>query len=244
MNYLQLVQSAIAECGASNTSVLTVVGATGEQLRFVNWVKDSWLEIQNKHEDWGFMRSSYLLNLPAGNGTSFTTTSGRSTYPLGVVAGTTSMVAAASLGKWDQYSFRNFSTANVLRSDEIVMDLITFDEWRNSYELGALRQVVTRPVAVAIAPDNTVCVGPPSNGLYTVEADYWVAPQTFALDADVPTGLQAQYHMLIVYGVMKKYAAYEAAPEVKTRADEEFGTMFRQLESKFGPQIMEAGALA
>src|SRR5712664_2726175 len=153
MNFLQLCQSAIAECGASGTILTTTISQTGEQLRFVNWVTQARIEIQNSHEDWGFMRSSYLLGLPTGQGVYFVTAAGRSNYPLGTTAGVNSMVAPANFGKWDEYSFRNYSTSDSTRRDEIFMDPITFDDWRDAYMLGALRQVQTRPIAVALDPD-------------------------------------------------------------------------------------------
>lgn len=244
MTFLQLVQSLIAECGASGTLLTTTVAQSGENLRFVNWTIQSWMEIQNNHLDWGFMRSSYLLGLPPGNGVSFPTTSGRANYPLGSVSGTTCMVPAANFRMWDEYSFRNYSTSDALRRDEIQMDLLSFDDYRDSYQLGALRSVVTRPVAVAIGPDSSINIGPPSNGLYTIEADFWTMPQTFVNDVDVPTGLPANYHMLIVYRGMKKYARYEAAPEVATGAEDEYRPMYSQLEAQFAPRMIDGPALA
>lgn len=240
MTFLQLCQKLIQECGVSG-SMVTTASQVGEMARVVGWINDSWSEIQTTHDDWEFMRSSYL-NQSAG--TSFTTTAGQALYPLGNTVGTTCMVLPANFGTWDQYSFRNFSTSNVLRSDEIFMSPITYDEWRDAYMYGALRQVKTRPVTVAIAPDKSVCVGPPSNGLYTIEGDYFLQPQSFVNDGDVPTGLQAQFHMLIVYKAMKKYAGYEAAPEVAARAEDEYNPLYRSLEGRYGPRIMEGAALA
>lgn len=240
MNYLDLCKSLIIECGITGT-LGAVTGQIGEFQRVVTWIRDAWTEIQNNHDDWGFMRSSYLNG---GLGTTFTTTNGRAVYPLGNSAGTTCMVPVASFGKWDPYTFRIFTTTNVLKTDETDLELIGYDDWRDNYMMGAQRQVASRPSVVAVAPDNAVCLGCSSNGLYSVEGDYFVAPQVFAADGDVPTGLLAQYHMLIVYRAMKKYAGYEAAPEVAIRAEDEGNPMYRQLEAKFGPQMQDGYALA
>lgn len=239
MNYLALCQSLVQECGIAGM-IGGVSAATGEMARVTAWIATSWQEIQNKHDDWGFMRSSYLT----GGGASFPTIAGQSTYALGTAPGTVG-VAAANFGKWDVYSFRNYTTSVAAKSDEIFLDHIEFDDWRDAYLFGALRTVRTRPVALAIAPDDsTVCVGPPSNGLYTVEGDYFTAPQTLVADVDIPSGLPAQYHMIIVYNAMKKYASYEAAPEVAIRAQDEYGPIFKQMEAKFGPQFFTGPALA
>lgn len=246
MNYLQLCQRMIREAGISGVSSFTsTVGVTGEAQRVTDWISTAWTEIQGKCEDWGFMRASYLNPTgPAGQaipGTSFPTVSGQSAYPLGAGPGTTNV---ASLLKWDEYSFRSFTTTNVNKQDEIFLDPISYDDWRDGYLLGALRQVRTRPVAVAIAPDMSVCLGPVPNGNYTIEGDYWVTPQAFAVDADVPKGLPIQDHMIIVYEALKYYSAYESAPEVADRAETEFNKMFKRLESRFGPRVIMAASLA
>lgn len=237
MNLLALVNSAILNCGVSGGPLTTTAGQTGSLGRMVSWVGDSWNEIQTEHDDWDWMRSSNLL----GAGASFVTVAGQASYQLGTGAGTVG-VAVDSFGKWDQTTFRAYTTT-VGTNDEQFLDEIPYDVWRDAYMLGALRSVQTRPVAVAVGPDQSVNVGPPSNGLYTVTADYFVAPSVMTQDADVPTGLPLRFHMLIVYKAMTKYAGYESAPEVFSRGNSEYNLMFNQLEGARLPQISFAGAL-
>lgn len=240
MNYLELCQALIRECGISGlSSFSTVAGATGEAARVTSWITEAWNEIQTQHEDWEFMRSSYLN----GGGVSFVTDTNVQVYPLGTGSGTVG-VAADSFGKWDEYSFRNFTTSVSNKQDEIFLDNMSYDDWRDAYMYGALRTVRTRPVGFAIAPNKSICLGPPSDGLYTIEGDYWVAPQRFSADGDVPTGLQTRYHMAIVYRAMMKYAGYESAAEVDARARQEYGPLYRDLESTWAPRVMDGGALA
>ncbi len=183
------------------------------------------------------MRSSNLLGL----GASFVTVAGQASYPLGTGAGTVG-IAVDNFGKWDRDTFRCFTTT-VGFINEIFLDDVPFDVWRNSYMLGAMRTVQTRPVAIAVGPDQSVNLGPPPNALYTVTADYWVAPSVMAADGDTPTGLPLRYHMLIVYRAMQKYGYYESASEVLQRANTEYNLMFAQLEAARLPQISFAGAL-
>lgn len=237
MNYLALVNSAILNCGVSGGPISTVVGATGSIGRIVSWVGDSWSELQTEHDDWDWMRSSNVL----GAGASFATVAGQASYPLGTGAGTVGILAD-DFGKWDADSFRAYTTS-VGVADEQFLDDIDFDVWRDAYMVGPMRSVQTRPVAVAVGPDQSVNVGPPSNGLYTVTADFWVAPTVMAADADIPTGLPTRFHMLIVYRTMIKYAGYESAPEVWGRATREDRRMTAQLEAARLPSISFAGAL-
>lgn len=257
MNYLQLCQRACVECGvASGTAIKlalpTVATATGSIGRVVGWVADAWTDIQMDHDDWDWMRSSSLLGL----GCSFSTVAGQASYPLGgnsdfggdfggdfAAAVGTVGIAPDLFGKWDPETFRSYPTA-VGFAGEMFLDEIPFNAWRNYYMLGAQRLVKTRPVVVAIGPDQSLNLGPPSDGLYTITGDYFVAPSEMVADADVPIGLPTRFHMLIVYRAMMKYAGYESAPEVYQRGSEENASMYAQLQAVRAPTISFGGALA
>jgi hypothetical protein len=237
MNYLELVQRLAQECGASGT-ITTLVDAEGQDLRLKTWIDQAWSEIQTKHDDWTWMRSSRLL----GAGVSFVTVAADYDYPLGTGGGTVG-VEADDFGKWDPYSFR-LSTTSLSFRDETALGLITYDQWRNGYMIGAQRFVTTRPTVVAIGPDETVVIAPPPTVGYTITADYYVAPSTMTDNDDVPTGLPLPFHMLIVYLAMTYYAGYESAPEVLDRAQSGYGPMMRKLERLRAQPVMMAGALA
>lgn len=236
MNRLSLTQRLALECGVSG-AISTTLNQTGEFLRLVTWIDQAWTDLQTKHDDWDWMRSSNVL----ASGASFATVAGQASYPLGSGTGTVG-ITADNFGKWDTETFRCYTTA-ASTNDEMLLDHIPYDSWRDAYMLGALRQVQTRPVAVAIGPNKSVCVGPPSNGLYTVTADYFVAPSSMAADVSLPTGLPTQFHMLIVLDAMRMYAGYEAAPEVMGRGDTGYTKMLAQLEGTNMPGMSFAGAL-
>lgn len=237
MNFLQICNRLIGECGVSGGPLITTSGQVGSLGRIVNWVGDSWTEIQTEHDDWNWMRSSSIL----GSGASFVTLAGVATYPLGTSSGQVG-IAVDSFGKWDVETFRCYTTS-VGTSSELFLDDIPFDTWRDAYMFGAMRSVQTRPVAIAIGPDQSVNLGPPSNGLYTITGDYFLAPSVMSNDTDVPTGIPLRFQMLIVYKAMMKYAGYESAPEVYARGSSEYNLMFAQLEAARLPQISFAGAL-
>lgn len=243
LSFLTLAQIAAVQCGVASsqaiqTALPTTVGATGSLGRIVGWVNDAWTDIQCDHEDWTWMRSSNLL----GAGVSFQTLAGQASYPLGLGPGTVG-VDVNAFGKWDRETFRNFTTTSGY-VNEMFLDEIPYDEWRDSYMFGAMRNVQTRPVVCAVGPDQSLCLGPPPNGLYTVTADYFVAPSVLVADTDVPIGLPTRYHMLIVYRVMMKCGGYESAPELYQRGAEENGGMYAQLMSVRAPRASFSGALA
>lgn len=243
MNYLQLVQRMASECGVSGT-LTTVAGQQGSLLRCVNWIQQAWIEIQTAHDDWTFLRSSRLL----GAGASFATVSGQLFYPVGTGAGTVG-ISADDFGAWDMDSFR-VQVTSVGFANETYLDKVAFDNWRNSYMYGAMQQVVTRPVAIAEGPENQLCLGPASDGTYTVTGDFYWAPQIMTIDADEPKNrgltwrLPKRFDMLIVYRAMRYYAAYESAPEVHQRAVDGEGDMMAKLEMLYLPEFNSGEPLA
>jgi hypothetical protein len=110
--------------------------------------------------------------------------------------------------------------------------------------LGAMRKVQTRPVAIAIGPDQSLNLGPPPDGEYTITGDFFVTPQELVLDADVPFHFPTRFHLLIVYKAMTKYGGYEAAPEVSQRGLDEYSRLFSQLLSVRAERMTWGGALA
>lgn len=237
MNFLSLSQRLIQECGVSGT-LSTTAGVTGEQQRITSWINSAWNDLQTRHDDWTWLRSSVLT----GGGVSFATVAGQAYYPLGIGAGNVG-IAASVFGKWDKTSFRCNTTA-VGFLDETYLDPIGYDEWRDGYMYGAMRSVQTRPVAIAIGPGKQLCLGPPPNGNYTITGDYYLAPTQMVNDTEEPTGLPAQFHMAIVYNAMMMYAGYEAASEVFQRGQAGYSRMMTELEANYAPTIMFAGALA
>jgi hypothetical protein len=243
VNFLALAQRAAVECGVASSTAIqtampTVVGATGSLGRIVNWVNDCWTSIQMDRDDWEFMRSAVLL----GNGTSFQTIAGQASYPLGTGPGTVG-VATEALGKWDRETFRCYATAGGFRGEGF-LDEVPFDVWRDSYMLGAMRAVQTRPQMVAVGPDQSLCLGPPPNALYTIEADYFVAPTEMVADTDIPIGLPTRFHMLIVYQTMVECAGYESASELFERGTRDSAEMYSQLMAARAPRMTSGGALA
>lgn len=252
----------------------TVAALPSNLGRIVNWVNDAWTDVQMDQDEWEWMRSSSLLghgvafqtvsgtySYPLGAGATDFNTDFNSDFGTG--ASGTVGVLPENFGKWDRDTFRCFTTAigqgdftsdfssdfstgagTGVFNDEMFLDEIPYDRWRNGYMLGAMRRVRTRPYVIAVGPDQSLCLGPPPNGNYTITGDYWVAPTEMVDDTDIPVGLPIRFHMLIVYRVMMKYAGYESAPEVYQRGSQENAGMYAQLMAARAPRISFAGALA
>lgn len=239
MTFLELVQRLMLECKVSG-SISTVVNQTGENLAYVTWINQAWLDIQNWRRDWLWMRSTSFQS----GGMSFTTVAGQAVYPLGLGAGTVG-VASASFGDWLRETFRCYTTASGIQTDEMLIGWLDYDDWRNAYMLGPMRAVQTRPVIMAISPNKSICVGPPPTSAYTITGDYETRPTLMAVaDASEPTGLDTQYQMAIVYKAMIDYGYANIGQEALERGTMRFRTIMRQLERLQLPGMTWGGALA
>lgn len=246
MNLLQLCQRVGLEAGVSG-AITTAQNQTGESGRVVTWVTSAWNDLQTIHDDWAWMRSSYILaaeggGFEPGQGLTFNSVAGQPIYTFGTGTGYNG-VQLANFQKWVRGSFYCYPTATGFIA-ETPLDLIDYDVWRNTYMLGANRNVQTRPVAIAIGPDMSICLGPPPAAGYTVTGDYYAAPSQMSADTDTPTGLPAAQHMIIAWKALLDYAGYEAAPEVLQRAERHYESMLSQLEAIRLPEVGFAGALA
>ncbi len=66
LNFLQLAQKLRQEAGISGSGPTTTVGQTGELGRVCDWILQSYNDIQERHDDWGFMRNTFSLPLTIG----------------------------------------------------------------------------------------------------------------------------------------------------------------------------------
>lgn len=239
LTFLQLGQLATQRCGANNVTLTTMQDQTGESQRFVQWTGDAWIELQTLHDDWEWMKSSQFI----GGGVAFIPQSGQSVCSFGTAAGDLG-ITSNMFGKWDVGSFRNYTTSAGVTSEIFMTHIKKYQAWFDAYEYGANRNVKTRPVAFAVGPNYEICVGPPSNGLYTVTGDFYFAPTPMIEDSDTPLGLPDEHYLAIVGRVMMYYADYESAPEVMNAGQKLWNRHIFELERQRGPRTRGAAALA
>jgi len=218
VNNLELCQSLRELAGIRGTGPSTVVGQTGEMLRVVNWIKKSWVDIQNLHKSWTFLI----------NDLAFTTAASKGDYTL-------ADMNASNLRQLDLKSLRCEITSMGFRNRQFMEDW-DWDQFRNLYRFNNLTE--GRPIRFSVDPkDRSLCLAaiPDATG-YTITGRYWSKPIEFTADADVPA-IPEQYHMLIVYWALSKYAGYESAPEAKQEALENKARMLSALEADQLPDV-------
>lgn len=226
MTFLELVQMVHRECGVAGSTVATVVNQTGESGRLVEWVRQSWHELQLHREQWWWMRKEFSLDTVSGTGT---------------YAASDCTPAVTDLGEWKTDSFRIYKQSTGL-ADEGTLSFKEYGLWRNLYALNV--QTNQRPVFVTVKPDMSIALGPAPDDIYVVTGEYFSAPADMTLDTDTPTGLPSQYHMAIAHLAATKYAGFESAAEVYAYGKDRYEFYLQRLELNQLDPVLAGAPLA
>jgi hypothetical protein len=230
MNFLALVNRARRECGISSAALTTFTSLSVEDTKIKEWVGEAWHDLQLHRPDWQWMRKPV----------SFATVAAQQTY--------TTAVIASDLAAWKLDSFRCYTTASSF-ADEQILPFMEYETYRNVYLFGSQRTTQTRPVVITVAPGTkNLMTGPLPDAGYTIVGEYYRTVTDLTATTDSPSdsgnGLDARWHMVLVYMAMRGYAAFEAAPEVWTRADFETRRLLSRLEADQMPPITFGPPLA
>ncbi len=225
MTFLELCERAAVECGSSSVPT-SVVSQSGEAQRFVNWVSQSWMDIQQAAR-WDWLQDDFSFQTTASDGDYTPTQAGITRFKT-----------------WVPDTFRIYLTADGQATEQYLIEQ-DWDWFRDVYLFGGQASQTGRPTQYAIRPhDRAIVLGDKPNGIYTVTGRYWKSAQTLAADADEPEGIPEEFQMLIVYRAMLKYAGYESAAEVLATARGEYRTMMMRMTEQCLPRLTLGATLA
>lgn len=236
MNYLALCRQAVQDCdvSGSGTTPTTVVSQTGQLKLIVDWVKNAYIEIQNKHTDWRWMRRQFTFNTVNNDGI----------YEYGDCTDVDASAVITRFDRWwaDDYEFPFTIYAQAAGvAAERDLQYLPWSYFKRMYRRGT--QVSGPPAHVSVDDANRLVLGPKPDGIYVVSGEFQRSAQILAADADIPE-MPTQFHMLIVYRAMMKYAGFESAPEVYDTGNAQATMMIRQLEANQKPMPRMAPPLA
>ena len=226
--YLQLVNKLRRECGVSGSDVATLSSQTAEFNRLAGWINLSWLDIQEAHDDWFFLRQPFAFPTVAQQFSYTPTQALISTSP--------------GLGNWKRDSVRAYSPA-LGYGNEMIMPYINYDTFLMQFQYGSMRTTYTRPSVFSIDPFRNLVFGAVPDAIYNVVGEYYQAPSELVLDGDIPV-LPTRYHNMIVYRAMVHYGMFEAAGETIQRGQAEFDKMMMRLVSDQLPDLLFGCPLA
>lgn len=231
MNFLQLVVRTKTECGVSGAAPTTLANQPAEIQRLIGWVNAAWLDIQELHADWDFLRAPF----------EFQTTANKETYTATEV-GIPTGADGAILGQWKQDSFRIYNTAMGV-SNESFLTYCEYDKFRDIYEFGSSRLIRSKPVEFTVDPQKILRLGQVPDGVYTVNGEYFKKPSEMVADADIPA-MPSEFHLTIVNRAMMFYGRYEAATEVWQGGNTDYLKMKTKLEIDQLPTLQMGEPLA
>lgn len=207
--FLQLCQLTREKCGISGSGPAAVTAQTGELSRIVNWVQESWLDLQRKRKNWWWMRAEF----------SFGTIANQQDY-------TSAAAGISDLSEWLMDTLRAYRTTDGIADEQFLVEW-EYQTLRNTYQYGS--QTPGRPVVATVRPrDRALLFGSIPDAVYTIRGEYQRAARPFNAGTDVPS-IPEEFHMIIVYGAMMKYAFYENAPEVMADARMHYNMLLDQL---------------
>lgn len=228
--FLQLCVHARRECRIAGTGPAAVTSQVGELERLVNWVANAYTEIQNKHPNWRWLRSSFTVNTVASD----------DTYAYGDLTDTGTSSPITRLSSFLPNEFKIYLTSAGVGTQHW-LSYWQWDDFRRVYRIGT--QNDGYPAVVTIDPANQVVLGAKPDAIYTVTGDYQKSAQILAADGDTPE-MPSQFHYLIVYEAVRKYAAEVGDPGLWAAMKDEAAQMWRDLRQNQLPPSNYGNPLA
>jgi hypothetical protein len=182
------------------------------------------------------MRSSFTVN----------TTASDDTYAYGDCTDVGTGVAIDRFRCWwpqDRLNpFTQFLTSGGVSGQQWLI-WMPYEQFYQVYKFGVQQSSTGQPIHVSVDDQDQIVLGPNPNGIYTVRGMFQRGAQPLTADGTTPD-MPADFHDIIVYYAMERYAANSVAPEVLARAKLEGGRLMRALEQSQLPQIRMGRPLA
>ena len=184
------------------------VDATGSDAIFLEVVKNAWTDIQNYRPEWKWLRANKTFNL---------------------VAGTSTYTPAAIFGPTNRFkSWYNDTFYILVSGKKTPLRFLEYDVFRY-YHINDSTQ--TTPNEFTIRPNDSAVLFTLPDSNYGIDCDYKKTVQSLTLATDIPE-CPEDYHMLIVYEALARYAISIGAgylyDEYNQKASELLGALLRE----------------
>jgi len=219
VDLLSLVQSLHYEATLPGSPPAATAGQSGRAADLVRWAIEAYHDIQrDKDGKWKWLRREWQIDTVADD-------------PSYTYDEFTDVLASAAIDRFRAWDLQREEPPLIyLVSDgiETQSELVIADwrEFRRLYGVGT--HTAAAPWCVAADHNDELHFGPKPNGVYRVNGHYWRSNQTLADDDDVPE-MPADYHMLIVYRALVKYAYNVISQEKLARARAEGEALYDAL---------------
>ncbi len=227
--FLILTQDYSREVNFSQLSAVptTVISQTGRLLQARENIRQSWIDIQNRHTNWRWMRSSFSLQ----------TTAGDDSYAFTDATDDQTSSAIDRFARWRFEDYQDLPKVFLTSSGvgtETWLRWVPWDWFLNIYALGTQNNAI--PAHIAIDPQNNLRLGPAPDGIYTISGSYQRSPLDFTVDADVPD-MPDQFHNLIWAEAIGLYGMNHVAAHIVAKHEKLAHKRMRQLEADQLPDL-------
>ena len=202
---LELCQSVCSQSGIANSNAITSTtsGNTNIYADVIRWVDEAYNEIQTRHEKWNFLHSEFNFTLTNTNNEYTPTTE--------------------NIRKFDEDNFKiELSNGNI-----VWLSFVPYSYWRSSPMFD--QTTSGTPQYVTILPNGNLRFYPTADDDYTIYGNGYTRPDTFSADDDVPV-FPEQYHHLILYKALSKYASYYNSPEMYQDSNAQYMMEIKRME--------------
>lgn len=221
MNFLELAQETVREAGTSDSVLLADVTDPPDShvADIIRWVVMAWTSLQLQSE-WRFMHVETPLALSAGD----------ASYDL--------RSEISDFRRIIPYT-RPPGRRWIRLDDKNQVFFVPYRSWAGAIDILGVKP--GKPRYFTVDPGDNLLVSPEPAEPHTLTFDYLRTPQVLAADEDVPL-LPLEFHEIIVYRALMKYAGYdETAPQYQ-RCEREYRELHRQMCSEQLPQMSVRGA--
>lgn len=207
MTFLQLVQQLYRELKFSGTVPSSVSGQTGQKNEVCFWIAEADKQIQTLWSDWNFLWRQWEHS---------------------TVVGTANYSNTNTVGMWDNDSF-------VLDYDTdtyYTLKYMDYRNWRDTLRNGSKTNTVPRYVTVL--PDKSIIIDPPPDDVYTITADYWIAPEKMENDSDTSV-IPVKFERIIIARAKMMYAEAYEDNSLAQAAGAEYSLLLSKLQGEEHP---------
>lgn len=211
--FLELAQRLRVESATSGTGPASVVGQNddSDSGRFVNWIRDCWVDIQREHNRWEFLWETGEED----------TVTGQTDYDV-----TTSI----GIRELDLNSFycRNLTLSS---TDKIKMTYVPHRAFKSRYGRSGATQ--GKPGLFTQLPNRLIRLreaGPADT--WRMEFEFWRRPQVLVNNTDEPV-IPVGHRMVIVWAALIKYAQWEENNALEISATRNYRDAMATLEDDF-----------
>ncbi len=207
--FVEICQMARQECGMGGSGPSSTVGQTGALGTIVQRTSQAWIDIQKSKPYWKFLRANLTFTLVVDQA-------------LYVVSDPLpSGFALTAVDKWDKESCWIYTATAADRSR---LTYVPYQVFRNAFST----YVSGRPTHFTEGANGTVLFNRKPDAAYVIDMDYWMTPERLVNPTDIPA-LPEQFHDLIAWKSVMKFAGAEMATDLYAYAKSEYTPMYLQL---------------